>query len=136
MNRLANVALALTRFSERWIPSSFVIALVLTLVAFVLALLLTPTTPLAAVRHWGDGFWELLSFGMQMTLVMFSGYIVAVSPPVDRALGIQLSRRDRASVASAVAPARAPSRHLHRGVRRWRPTRAGAPRASWKDELA
>jgi short-chain fatty acids transporter len=86
MNRLASIALALTRFSERWVPSSFVIALVLTLVAFVAALVATPTTPLDAVRHWGDGFWELLSFGMQMTLVMFSGYLVAVSPPVDRAL--------------------------------------------------
>ena len=86
MNRLASIALALTRFSERWIPSSFVIALLLTLVAFVAALVATPTSPLEAVRHWGNGFWELLSFGMQMTLVMFSGYLVAVSPPVDRAL--------------------------------------------------
>src|SRR6188474_2444489 len=86
MNHLASIALALTRFSERWVPSSFVIALVLTLVAFVAALVATPTTPLDAVRHWGDGFWELLSFGMQMTLVMFSGYLVAVSPPIDRAL--------------------------------------------------
>ena len=48
------------RFSERWIPSSFVIALLLTLVTFVAALVATPTTPLDAVRHWGDGFWELL----------------------------------------------------------------------------
>jgi short-chain fatty acids transporter len=100
MNRLANVALALTRFSERWIPSSFVIALVLTLVAFVAALVATPTTPLDAVRHWGDGFWELLSFGMQMTLVMFSGYLVAVSPPVDRALAAlaRVARTPRAAV--------------------------------------
>ncbi len=86
MDFLGRIALALTRWSERWIPSSFVIAILLTFLVFVLAIALTPATALQCVTFWGDGFWELLSFAMQMTLIMVSGYVVAASPPVDRAL--------------------------------------------------
>ena len=86
MDALGRIALALTRWSERWIPSSFVIAILLTLVTAVLALVLTPAGPVQVLSYWGDGFWELLSFAMQMTLIMVTGYMVATSRPVDRAL--------------------------------------------------
>jgi len=86
MDFLGRIALALTRWSERWVPSSFVIAILLTFLVFVLAIALTSATALQCVTFWGDGFWELLSFAMQMTLIMVSGYVVAASPPVDRAL--------------------------------------------------
>jgi short-chain fatty acids transporter len=87
MGFLGRIALALTRWTERWVPSSFVIAILLTLVIFILAVSLTSTGPLDCVRYWGGGFWSLLGFGMQMTLIMVSGYLVAVSPPVERLLG-------------------------------------------------
>ena len=86
MDALGRIALALTRWSERWIPSSFVIAVLLTLLTAILALVLTPARPLQVLSYWGDGFWELLSFAMQMTLIMVTGYMVAASRPVDRAL--------------------------------------------------
>ena len=35
---------------------------------------------------WGGGVWALLSFGMQIALVIFAGYVLAVAPPVARAL--------------------------------------------------
>lgn len=98
---LARAALALTRWTERFVPSSFVIALLLTAVLFGLAVGLTPTTPLDAVRAWGNGFWTLLGFAMQMTLIMVSGYVVAVSPGVDRFLAAmaRLPRGPRSCVA-------------------------------------
>ena len=98
---LSRAALALTRWSERFVPSSFVIALLLTAVLFGLAVGLTPTTPLDAVRAWGNGFWTLLGFAMQMTLIMVSGYVVAVSPGVDRFLAAlaRLPRGPRSCVA-------------------------------------
>jgi short-chain fatty acids transporter len=101
MDALGRVALALTRWSERWIPSSFAIALLLTFLTAALAMTLTPTSPLACVTYWGDGFWELLSFGMQMTLIMVSGYVVAVAPAVDRLLArvARLPRGPRSCVA-------------------------------------
>ena len=38
------------------------------------------------LQAWGDGFWVLLTFGMQMSLIVFSGYLVAVSPIARRGL--------------------------------------------------
>jgi short-chain fatty acids transporter len=35
---------------------------------------------------WGDGFWELLSFSMQMLLVLVTGFMLASTPPVKRLL--------------------------------------------------
>jgi short-chain fatty acids transporter len=32
------------------------------------------------VVHWGDGFWGLLSFTMQMVIVLVAGYVLAISP--------------------------------------------------------
>ncbi len=94
MDVLSRLALALNRWSERWIPSSFSIAVLLSLLTLVLALALTETGPAQAVVFWGDGFWELLSFAMQMALVIVAGSMVATSPAVDRLLGA-LARRPR-----------------------------------------
>lgn len=35
---------------------------------------------------WGDGFWGLLTFSMQMLLVLVTGFMLASSPPVKRIL--------------------------------------------------
>jgi short-chain fatty acids transporter len=86
MDVLARAASALTRWSERWIPGSFVIVALLTIFTVVLALTIGRTGPAAIVKAWGDGFWELLAFAMQMCLVMVTGYIVAVAPLVRRGL--------------------------------------------------
>jgi short-chain fatty acids transporter len=72
----------LTRWTERWIPDALVIVWILSIISFVLALLWGNTTPLGAVIAWGKGFWALLEFGMQMCLIMMTGYILACSPPV------------------------------------------------------
>ncbi len=87
MHLLERVAESLTRWSIRWIPNSFVIAFLLTLIVFAAALALTEVGVVACVGYWGDGFWSLLGFGMQMCMIVFTGYIVAVSPLVRRALG-------------------------------------------------
>ncbi len=72
--------------SERWIPGAFTIAWILTLIVFVLGLTVGRASPLDVLRHWGGSFWELLPFSMQMCLIVFTGSMVAVSPPVARAL--------------------------------------------------
>jgi short-chain fatty acids transporter len=102
---LGRLAGFLTRWALRWVPDSFVIAILLTVFVFALALLCTPSTPLQLARFWGDGFWELLSFAMQMCLVILSGFVVAVSPPVRRALGAvaALPKSPRGSIALVAA---------------------------------
>lgn len=86
MNILARIAIALNNWSSRWVPSAFSIAILLTILTFLLGVFLTPHSFLDCIRFWGDGFWELLSFGMQMTLIMVTGYIVVVSPTMNRVL--------------------------------------------------
>jgi short-chain fatty acids transporter len=102
---IQRVAGFLTRWALRWVPDSYIIALLLTVFVFVLTLVVTPAGPLQIARYWGDGFWELLSFGMQMALVILSGFIVAVSPPVGRLLRwvAGLTRSPRASIALVAA---------------------------------
>lgn len=75
-----------TRLMERWLPDAFIFVIVLTLIAALAAMLGQGTGPVELIRIWGTGFWELLSFAMQMLLVLVTGYILASSPPVRRLL--------------------------------------------------
>lgn len=84
--RMGRAAAGLDRFSRRWVPGSFTIAWILTLIVLLLAMTWGRASFLDCARSWGDGFWELLSFSMQMCLIVFTGSIVAVSPPVARFL--------------------------------------------------
>jgi len=79
------------RLMERWLPDAFVFVLILTLVAALSAIIFQGTPPLEVIRVWGDGFWALLSFSMQMLLVLTTGYVLASSPPV-RALLDRIAR--------------------------------------------
>lgn len=83
---LPRLADSLARLSARYVPDAFSIAALLTLLALGLGLTLGGATPAECVRAWGGGVWTLLSFGMQIALVIFAGYVLAVAPPVARAL--------------------------------------------------
>ena len=83
LTRAANAA---ARWSARWVPNSFVIACLLTLVVFVLVVTVAGKDPIAAQGYWIKGFWELLELTMQMSLIVLTGYVVAVSPAVSRLL--------------------------------------------------
>src|SRR5882762_6624290 len=82
----ARAATRLTDWTQRWVPGTFTIAWLLTLIVLILGITAGRASFLTCVAAWGDGFWELLPFSMQMCLVMFTGSMVAVSPPVARLL--------------------------------------------------
>ena len=67
-------------------PNAFVIACLLTLVTFALVVGVAGKNPIAAQGYWTKGFWELLELTMQLSLIVLTGYIVAVSPIVSRGL--------------------------------------------------
>ena len=46
----------------------------------------TSQSPLEMINHWGNGFWGLLSFSMQMALVLVTGHTLASAPVVKRFL--------------------------------------------------
>ncbi len=83
---LSRLADSLARVSARFVPDAFSIACILTLLTLALALTVGGASPVQCVDAWGKGFWELLAFSMQIVVVIFAGYVVAVSPPVTRAL--------------------------------------------------
>jgi short-chain fatty acids transporter len=74
------------RASERFVPDPWVFAIVLTLLAGVGGILLGQT-PWVMLEAWGKGFWELLAFSMQMSLILVTGHALASSPPVKALLG-------------------------------------------------
>jgi len=79
---LVRIAEGLGRFSSRFVPSAFAIAVLLSLLTMGLALGWAGASPEQVLGAWGGGFWELLPFSMQMALVMFTGYLLALTAPV------------------------------------------------------
>ncbi|HZH76984.1 MAG TPA: TIGR00366 family protein, partial [Archangium sp.] len=90
METLVRIAEALGRFSARFVPSAFAIAVLLSLLTMGLALGWADAPPARVLESWGGGFWELLTFSMQMAVVMFTGYLLALTQPV-RALLMRLA---------------------------------------------
>ena len=79
---VGRAALALTAWTERWIPDAFIFALVATVIVVVAALLWTPATAAQIVDAWGAGFWGLIPFTMQMSLIIITGHVRATSAPM------------------------------------------------------
>src|SRR3954463_2193284 len=81
---VARAALALTDWSERWLPDAFIFALLATVIVIAAALAVTGATLVAVVDAWGRGFWELIPFTLQMALIIITGHVLATSPPMGR----------------------------------------------------
>lgn len=79
--KLARFAQRLAAFTERWFPDAYVFALV-GVVVVALAALINGATPTSVVTAFGDGFWGLAAFTLQMAMVVLTGYVVATSGPV------------------------------------------------------
>ncbi len=79
------------RIVQRYLPDAFLFAVILTFIVFIMGFIFTPSSPIQMIGHWGDGFWDLLEFAMQMTLVVVTGYILANTTVVKKGL-INLSK--------------------------------------------
>ena len=80
---LARVAQSLASWTEKWFPDAYVVALVGVVVVAVAALA-NGSSPQTVVNAFGDGFWDLTAFTLQMAMVVLTGYVVATCPPVAR----------------------------------------------------
>jgi short-chain fatty acids transporter len=81
---VARTALALTDWAERWIPDAFIFALLATFFVLAAAVTATPSTLPDVIDAWGRGFWELIPFTLQMSLIIITGHVLATSPPIGR----------------------------------------------------
>ena len=75
-----------TDIFQRNMPDAFVFALILTLITGLAALLWVGATPLEVLQSWYEGFWILLEFGMQMVLLVITGYSIALSPLIKKGI--------------------------------------------------
>src|SRR5690554_336691 len=74
------------RLVERYLPDPYIFVIILTLIAGGAAFIGEQKTPMEIINMWGDGFWGLLSFAMQMLLVLVAGYMLASTPAVRKIL--------------------------------------------------
>ncbi|WP_339104266.1 TIGR00366 family protein [Haloterrigena salinisoli] len=71
---------------ERWMPSPFLFAIILSYVVFVVGMIVEGQGPTEMVGFWYDGFWAFLEFAMQMVLIIMTGFVIAYHPRVNDAL--------------------------------------------------
>src|SRR5512141_1949097 len=80
---LARAGAVIADWSERLFPDAYVFALAAIVVVFLFGLA-AGEKPLKLVDEFGNGFWVLVPFTMQMALIIITGFVVASSPPIAR----------------------------------------------------
>ena len=76
------------RVVNRWLPDAFLFAVILSIVVYVAGMFATKLGPIDMLVAWANdkGFWSLLSFSMQMALVLVLGSACASAKPFKKAL--------------------------------------------------
>ncbi|PRC92277.1 short-chain fatty acid transporter [Solimicrobium silvestre] len=99
-NALEHTAQAVTSWAEKWFPDAYIFAaLAVVVVAAGAWFMGAPLTQIGIA--FGDGYWSLIPFTMQMAMVAISGYVLAVSPPAAALIArlAKLPRSGRSAVA-------------------------------------
>lgn len=96
---LERFALRISNWSEKWFPDSYIFALLgVIIVSFAAICIGAPVQDVAS--SFGNGFWSLIPFTLQMTMLIIVGYVVSVSTPVKKL--IQMMARIPHSGRSAI----------------------------------
>lgn len=83
---IAGLGMALTAWTERWVPDAFIFALLFTVIIVAAGVSITPFTLAQVVDAWGAGFWDLIPFTLQMALIVITGHVLATSRPMGRVI--------------------------------------------------
>ena len=99
-SRYARFAMRCSNWAERWFPDSWVFAALAVLLVTV-AVLATGAPAAQTAKAFGDGFWSLIPFTMQMAFVVIGGYVVASSGPASRLIDVlaRVPKNGRSAVA-------------------------------------
>src|SRR2546427_4043648 len=99
LGRLESLGVGLADWSQRWFPDAFVFALLALIIVFI-AGMLTGSRFRDLIDYFGQGFWSLIPFTMQMAMIIIGGYVVAVSPPGSPVFrwGLRISPTPRGAV--------------------------------------
>ncbi len=75
-----------SRWADKYMPDPFLFAILLTFLTLILGVIFTDNGPFSMLKHWNKGFWTLLTFSMQMCLILVTGYALATSKAIHRAI--------------------------------------------------
>jgi short-chain fatty acids transporter len=97
---LASAGIRLSDWFERWFPDAFALALLAVALVFT-ASVASGSSPTQTAQWFGAGFWDLVAFTMQMTMIIVTGYALATAPPVYRVILAlaRIPKNGRAAVA-------------------------------------
>ncbi len=82
---MERTALRFAAVAERWFPDTFIFG-VIAVAIVAIAALLNGASPSDIGKSFGDGYWSLITFTFQMVFMVVASYVVAISPPVARAI--------------------------------------------------
>ncbi len=68
------------RMVQNYLPDAFILAILLTFVVFCGGMFLMNKSALQMIEYWGRGYSSMFVFGMQMVLVLLTGYVLALTP--------------------------------------------------------
>ncbi len=105
LDALRDFGAALSQVTERWVPDSWVICMILTSLSLLLAVGGAGVGVEEAVLAWGGGMWNLLELAMQFTIAMVAAHACVTSRPVFRLLDRVASLPDPERPAQAVVVA-------------------------------
>ncbi len=71
---------------QNYLPDPFIFCAILTFVVFALVMPITGQSPVQVVDAFAGSFWNLLSFSMQMALVVLAGHAMAATKAFKRML--------------------------------------------------
>jgi len=77
-----------THLFLKFMPDAFVFAIILTLITAICAFFWLDVPPLKIITGWYDGFFDLLAFGMQIVLLIITGFSIALSPIVKKGIDL------------------------------------------------
>lgn len=81
-NILQNFAIRVSNWSEKWFPDSYIFALLGVIIVAIAAIGIGAPVHDVAIS-FGNGFWSLIPFTMQMCMLIVVGYVVSVSKPIE-----------------------------------------------------
>ena len=94
IHAIGNLGDSLSRFTQRWIPDSWVVCMILTVLAILLAMLGAGAGLNETVLAWGGGMWALLELAMQFAIAMIAAHACVSSRPAHRFLDWLARRPD------------------------------------------
>jgi len=78
---LAVTGLRLSEWFGRWFPDAFALALVAVIIVYLVCVAIG-NSPIQTAQWFGAGFWDLVNFTMQMSMIIVTGYALATARPV------------------------------------------------------